>query len=176
MTRSSFPLCALLIATLSCNDSSAPAAANPIGQQFRIVGEAAGGDTAGRTASCELNLVMDMGGESRPAAGAVEFAGVMGGEVQRTVLEADSSGFGFFADVYWPNAVMRVGTRDLVDFVLGDTAQAEGRFWKDIALLRGVREGGQASGTWQCSPFDIWQNGYVDTLLVVQGTWRTEPF
>jgi hypothetical protein len=76
MTRSSFPLFALLIAALSCKDSSAPVASNPIGQQFRIVGEAAGGDTAGRTASCELNLVMEMGGESRPAAGAVEFAGV----------------------------------------------------------------------------------------------------
>lgn len=166
-----------LIVLLACNDSSAPSvSANPLGQRFRIVGDAAGGDAAGRTASCELDLVMEMGDESRPAAGAVEFPGVMGGGVSRTVLEADSSGFGFFADVYWPNAVARFSTRDLVDFVLGDTAQAEGRFWKEIALLRGVREGGQASGSWTCAPFDIWENGYVDTILVVQGTWRTEPF
>lgn len=167
---------ALLVTALSCKDSAAPAAANPFGQRFRIVGEAAGGDTAGRTASCALDLVMEMGDEPRPAAGAIEYAGIMGGDVQRTVLEADSSGFGFFADVYWPTAVMRVGTRDLVDFVLGDTAQTEGRFWKEIALLRGVRDGAQVSGTWTCAPFDIWQNGYVDTILVVQGTWRTQPY
>jgi hypothetical protein len=174
--RNTLPVVGLVIVALSCKDSSAPAASNPIGQRFRIVGEAAGGDTAGRTASCKLSLIMDMGDESRPAAGAVEYVGVMGGEVQRTVLEADSSGFGFFADVYWPAAVMRVSSRDLVDFVLGDSAQAEGRFWKEISQLHGVRDAAHASGTWKCSPFDIWQNGYVDTLLVVQGTWRTAPY
>ncbi len=160
----------------ACGDSSAPGALNPIGQRFRIEGEAAGGDAAGRTAACELHLIMEMGSDARPAAGAIEYTGTMGGEVSRTVLEADSSGFGFFADVYWPSAVARFSTRDLVDFVLGDTAAAEGRFWKNIALLRGVRDGSQVSGTWTCAPFDIWQNGYVDTLLVVQGTWRTEPY
>jgi hypothetical protein len=83
MTRSLLAIFALLIA--ACHDSSAPVAFNPLGQRFQIVGEAAGGDAAGRTASCELHLIMEMGGESRPAAGAVEFPG--------------SSGFGFFADV-----------------------------------------------------------------------------
>jgi hypothetical protein len=119
---------------------------------------------------------MEMGDESRPAAGAIEFPGVMGGGVSRTVLEADSSGFGFFADVYWPHAVARLSTRDLVDFVLGDSAQAEGRFWKEIVNLHGVRDGAQASGTWSCAPFDIWEGGYVDTILVVQGTWHTATY
>ena len=169
-------LVAFALALGGCNDSSAPVFGNPLGRRFQIVGEAAGGDAAGRTASCDLHLVMELGDESRPAAGAVEYLGVMGGGVSRTVLEADGSGFGFFADVYWPDAVARFGTRDLVHFVLGDTAATEGgRFWHEIALLRGVRNGDQVSGTWTCAPFDIWENGYVDTLLVVQGTWRTEP-
>jgi hypothetical protein len=166
---------ALLLA--ACEDGSAPViAANPFGQRFKIVGEAAGGDAAGRTASCALDLIMEMGDESRPAPGAVEFPGIMGGAVSRTVLEADSSGFGFFADVYWPTAVVRFSTRDLVDFVLGEQKPEYGRFWNEIAHLQGVRDGEQASGTWTCAPFDIWENGYVDTILVVQGTWRTEPY
>jgi hypothetical protein len=169
----------LVVAGLSCQDSSASVPSdNPLDQRFKIVGEAAGGDTAGRTASCALDLIMELGSEARPAAGAVEFPGIMGGAVSRTVLEADSSGFGFFADVYWPDAVARFGTRDLVQLILGDTALVEGgRFWKEIAQLRGVSDGaGGASGTWTCAPFDIWENGYVDTILVVQGTWRTEPY
>ena len=178
MKPSSIAAVALLCTALSCKDSAAPAAeaVYPFGQTFRILGEAAGGDAAGRTAACELDLLMEMGGESRPAAGAVEFPGVMGGGVSRTVLEADSSGFGFFADVYWPTAVVRVSTRDLVELDLGDPVETDGRFWKEIALLRGVRDGEQASGTWTCAPFDIWENGYVDTLLVVEGTWRTQPY
>jgi hypothetical protein len=174
MKRSLLVASALLFA--ACKESAAPGALNPIGQRFRIVGEAAGGDAAGRTAACELHLILVLGSDARPAAGAIEYAGTMGGEVSRIVLEADSSGFAFFADVSWPNAVARFSTRDLVDFVLGDTAAAGGRFWKNIALLRGVRDGDQVSGTWTCAPFDIWENGYVDTLLVVPGTWRTEPY
>jgi len=170
-------LVALAFGLVGCGESSGPVFGNPLGQRFQIVGEAAGGDTAGRTATCDLHLVMELGDGSRPAAGAVEYPGVMGGGVSRTVLEADGSGFGFFADVYWPNAVARLSTRDLVHFVLGDTAAVEGgRFWHEIAQLRGVRDGNQASGTWTCAPFDIWEGGYVDTLLVVQGTWRTEPY
>lgn len=169
-------LCGLALLSAACGDGAGPNAASPLGQRFQIVGEAAGGDAAGRTAACDLHLIVELRGDARSAAGALEFPGIMGGEVSRTVLEADSSGFGFFADVYWPDAVARFGTRDLVDLVLGDTALAEGRFWKEIALLRGVRDGGQASGSWTCAPFDIWENGYVDTLLVVQGTWRTEPY
>lgn len=175
---SSFALM-LMAAGLSCTDSSAPGVSeSPLGERFKIVGEAAGGDAAGRTASCQLDLIMELGGDGRSAAGAVEFPGIMGGAVSRTVLDADSSGFGFFADVYWPDAVARFSTRDLVHLILGDTALVEGgRFWKEIAQLRGARDGaGAASGTWTCAPFDIWENGYVDTILVVQGTWHTEPY
>lgn len=168
---------ALALVSAACQDSSSPGAVNPLGERFQIVGEAAGGDTAGRTAACEFHLIMELESDTRPAARAVEFPGVMGGEVSRTVLEADGSGFGFFADVYWPDAVARYGTGDLVDFILGDTAAIEGgRFWHEIARLRGTRDGEQASGTWTCAPFDIWENGYVDTLLVVPGTWRTELY
>lgn len=167
----------VVVVIAACQDGSAPVVtANPFGERVKIVGEAAGGDSAGRTASCWLDLILEMGAESRPAPGAVEFPGIMGGAVSRTVLEADSSGFGFFADVYWPTAVVRFGTGDLVDFVLGDPKPEDGRFWNEIALLRGTLDGGQASGTWTCAPFDIWENGYVDTILVVQGTWRTEPY
>ena len=80
------PVFALLVGALSCTDSAAPTAASPFGQRFRIVGEAAGGDSAGRTASCALDLVMEMGGEPRPAAGAIEFPDIMGGGVRRSVL------------------------------------------------------------------------------------------
>jgi hypothetical protein len=167
-----------LLAALACTDSTAPVAVpSPLGNRFRILGTADGGDGAGRTASCWLDLIMELDttGSPRPIPLGVEYPGVMGGGVGRTVLEADSSGFGFFADVYWPTAVARVRTRDLVDLVIGDTLNTESRFWREIALLRGARaDGDGATGTWTCAPFDIWENGYVDTLLVVQGTWRTE--
>lgn len=169
----------LVLAAVSCTDSAAPVPAdNPLGARFRVVGEAAGGDAEGRTAECLLDLVMELGNEPRAVAGGVEFSGAIGGGLERTVLEADGSGFGFFADAYWPDAVARFGTRDLVDLILGDTVGVEGRFWREVTQLHGVRngDGPGASGTWTCAPFDIWENGYVDTLLVVQGTWRTEPF
>jgi hypothetical protein len=168
-----------LVAALACTDNTAPVAAepSPLGNQFRILGTAAGGDSVGRTASCWLDLLMvlDSTASPRPIPLGVEYAGIMGGGVGRTVLEADSSGFGFFADVYWPTAVARVRSRDLVDLVIGDTLQTEYRFWREIAQLRGARAGeAGATGTWTCAPFDIWEGGYVDTLLVVQGTWWTE--
>lgn len=168
----------LVLVALSCTDSSAPVVVeNPLGNRFRVLGEADQTDALGRRAICHLDLIMELTGESRPAAAAAaaaEFPGIMGGGVDRTVLEADGSGFGFFADVYWPDAVARVGTRDRVDLILSDTLLVEGRFWREIALLRGARDGDGASGTWTCAPFDIWENGYVDTVLVVQGTWWTE--
>lgn len=180
MARSPVLVLLPLVAALACTDSTAPAPVavpSPLGNQFRILGTAAGGDSVGRTASCWLDLLMvlDSTASPRPIPLGVEYAGIMGGGVGRTVLEADSSGFGFFADVYWPTAVARVRTRDLVDLVIGDTLQTESRFWREIALLRGARtDGDGATGTWTCAPFDIWENGYVDTLLVVQGTWWTE--
>jgi hypothetical protein len=178
MARRAISFLLPLVAALSCTDSTAPAPAgpSPLGNQFRILGTAEGGDSVGRTASCWLDLIMalDSTGSPRPIPLGVEYAGTMGGGVGRTVLEADSSGFGFFADVYWPTAVARLRTRDLVDLVIGDTLQTESRFWREIALLRGARVDDGATGTWTCAPFDIWENGYVDTLLVVQGTWRTE--
>lgn len=92
MKRSLLVAAALVL--VACGDSSAPGALNPLGERFQIVGEAAGGDAAGRTAACELHLIMEMGSDARPAAGAIEYPGTMGGEVSRTVLEADSWGFG----------------------------------------------------------------------------------
>src|SRR5258705_723742 len=178
MSRRSITVLLPLVAALSCTDSTAPVPAepSPLGNQFRIVGTAEGGDSVGRTASCWLGLIMvlDSTGSPRPIPLGGEYAGSMGGGVGRTVLEADSSGFGFFADVYWPTAVARVRTRDLVDLVIGDTLQTDSRFWREIALLRGARTDEGATGTWTCAPFDIWANGYVDTLLVVRGTLRTE--
>ena len=178
MARRSTLLLLPLVAALSCTDSTAPVPAgrSPLGNRFRILGTAEGGDSVGRTASCWLDLIMvlDSTGSPRPIPLGVEYAGTMGGGVGRTVLAADSSGFGFFADVYWPTAVARLSTRDLVDLVIGDTLQTESRFWREIALLSGARADDGATGTWTCAPFDIWENGYVDTLLVVQGTWRTE--
>lgn len=178
MTRGSVFALLSLIAALACRDNTAPIVIepSPLGNQFRIYGTAEGGDSVGRTASCWLDLLMviDSTASPRPIPLGAEYAGVMGGGVGRTVLEADSSGFGFFADVYWPTSVARVRTRDLVDLVIGDTLDTQYRFWLHIAQLRGALDGAGATGTWTCAPFDIWENGYVDTLLVVQGTWWTE--
>jgi hypothetical protein len=168
----------VLLTGLSCSDSNAPVPGdNPFGARFRVVGDAAGGDGAGNTADCQLDLVMELDGDGRPVPSAIEFPGIMGGGVSRRVLNAEGGGFAFFADVYWPDAAARFGSRLRVDLVLGDTLSIEGgRFWHEIALLRGIRDGNRASGIWTCAPFDIWQGGYVDTALVVQGTWRTAPY
>lgn len=84
MKRSLLVAAALLLA--ACGDSSALGALNPIGQRFQIVGEAAGGDAAGRTAACELHLIMEMGSDARPAGGAIEYTGTMGGVENRALL------------------------------------------------------------------------------------------
>jgi hypothetical protein len=81
-----------------------------------------------------------------------------------------------WADVYWPETVIRLLYPDSLELLLADTMQVEGRFWREIAFLGGrLTEDGEGEGAWTCAPFDISQGGYVDTSLVAEGTWRLEP-
>jgi hypothetical protein len=129
----------------------------------------------GRTVSCRFDWVFEVA-EARRTAELVEYTGAFGGDIQRTVLESDGSGLSLWADVYWPETLVRLLYPDSLELVLADTTQAEGRFWREIGFLGGHLIGnGEAEGEWTCAPFDIYQGGYVDTSLVAVGSWRLEP-
>jgi hypothetical protein len=160
----------------SCGDSEPLSPDSPsLPPRFRVVGNAAGG-VGGRTAECQLNLVVELAHERRRDDQVVEYSGTHGGDVSRTVLESDGSGLSLWADVYNPETVARLTLPDSLELVLFDTVGVQSRFWREIAFLAGARRGGDpGSGTWSCAPFDINEGGYVDTSLTVQGRWQIEP-
>jgi hypothetical protein len=114
--------------------------------------------------------------ESRRTASVIEYAGAMGGDMRRTTLDSTGAGFGFWADVYWPDVRARLLLPDSLELLIGDTTITDSRFWRETAFLAGSRHPGDpGSGGWTCAPFDIWENGYVDTIGVVPGTWQLQP-
>ena len=171
-----FLLTAILAAACGDRHPVEPANAPVLPPRLHLVGEASGEDASGRTASCQLDLMIELKGPPRRVGTTFEYEGTHGGDVNRTVLAPDGSGLSFWADVYWPSTVVRLLPGNRVELVLGDTVRVKtesGRFWQEIALLRGMMQGtGSGAGAWTCAPFDIDQGGYVDTSLAVAGSWR----
>lgn len=142
---------------------------------LRLIGTAAGPRGDGGTIDCGFDLLVTLV-ERRRTDAFIEHAGIQGGEAHRTTLDSTGAGFGFFADVYWPDVVARLVLPDSIELLLADTTVNDSRFWDELAFFAGARgPGDPGSGTWTCAPFDIWQGGYVDTMGVVQGTWQLQP-
>jgi hypothetical protein len=140
-----------------------------------LVATAAGPRPDGGSISCALDQRIELSGETGRTDRWIDYGGVMGGDAQRTTLDSTGAGFGFWADVHWPSAVVRLVLPDSIELLLGDTAATDSRFWRGIAWLAGSRGPGPVgSGTWTCAPFDIDQGGYVDTFGVATGTWTLE--
>jgi hypothetical protein len=150
-------------------------AVNSLPSRFRMTGRASGNNANGRTADCGLDLIFELRNEVSRSSELVEYTGVHGGEVARTVLTKDGSGFSFVANVFG-DVEARLHTLGRVELLIPVNVDAEGRFWQRLARFEGeVSEDGRGSGDWTCAPFDLDSGGYRDTSLVVRGSWSFEP-
>ncbi|MGH7665626.1 MAG: hypothetical protein ACRENI_15260 [Gemmatimonadaceae bacterium] len=169
------PLAVALIAACGGDGPAGPQAVGSLPPLFHVVGEAFGSYEEGQTAHCQLHLVVERSDEIRRASRLVEYSATAGGHIARSVLNADGSGFGFFADVYYPDAVIRLIAPDSIEFALAVPVEGDGRLWKELAFFTGSFDGeSTGSGAWTCAPFDIWEGGYVDTSHVAGGEWRMQ--
>lgn len=128
------------------------------------------------TGDCELSLLISLETENERTAQSVTYAGFIGGEVFRSILTPDGSGFSFFADSFG-EVITQITLPDSVKFITPvNQAVEDSRFWHEQGLFAGtINEDGVGAGTWACAPIDLNQGGYVDTSLVMQGTWQVEP-
>jgi hypothetical protein len=144
--------------------------------QFRLSGEAQHTAADGSNVSCQLDLVFEMRNEVSRSQQTVQYSGVHGGEVFRTVLAEDGSGFGFHADVFGEVQAYLYVQSGIINLAIPINTTADGRFWREMASFSGIAlPDGTASGTWTCAPLDLDQGGYVDTSLIAEGHWRFEP-
>ena len=177
------PLVLVLLASLllaaGCDNNGPVQPQDPtitnLPSRFRLNGTASGSNANGRTASCALDLIFELRTEVSRSPELVEYTGVHGGEVARTVLAKNGSGFSFVADVFG-DVEARLHAFGRVELLIPVNVDAEGRFWQNLARFNGpVTEDGRGSGRWTCAPFDLNSGGYRDTSLVVQGTWTFKP-
>jgi hypothetical protein len=164
---------------LSCNNDNS-IQSDPVVQnlpsQFRLSGEAQHTAADGSNVTCQLDLIFEMRNELSRSQQAVQYSGVHGGEVFRTVLAEDGSGFGFHADVFGEVQAYLYVQSGIVNLAIPINTTADGRFWREMASFSGIAlSDGTASGTWTCAPLDLNQGGYVDTSLIAEGHWRFEP-
>jgi hypothetical protein len=83
-----------------------------------ITGRANGTGPDGGTVDCVLDLTMELRTETFRDSNVVEYAGVHGGHVGRSVVDSTGAGMAFFADVYWPETMARF-SQDSVELILG---------------------------------------------------------
>lgn len=174
MTRGRLALLCVLLA--ACGDGAVgPRGGAGLPSELHVTGMAAGPRGDGGSIDCGFDIRVSLA-ESRRTSGFIEYTGTMGGEARRRTLDSTGAGFEFWADVAWPTVVARLVGLDSLELLLGDTTAADGRFWHENAFIAGARhQGDPGSGIWTCAPLDIYQGGYVDTIGVVQGSWRVEP-
>ena len=142
---------------------------------FRLTGSASSTESNGASIDCILDLRFELQGNPRQAPGVLEYDGIHGGSVRRTVLDAQGNGISLWPDVHGV-VVVRSIAPNLVQIEIPANAQAESRFWRELWQLQGTFDsGGTAIGRWNCAPFDIDSGGYVDTMYTASGTWTLIP-
>jgi hypothetical protein len=141
---------------------------------FRMTGEAMGTDDLDRTGTCGMDLIFEIV-ETERTDEHVLYTGTHGGELARSVLEADESGLAFFIDVFGEVEIELLFPDTLIiDIPLNDTP--ESRFYQRLSHFEGViDQSGAGEGPWECAPLDIDQGGYVDDTVTVEGTWMIAP-
>jgi hypothetical protein len=114
---------------------------------------------------CSLDLIFELTSEVSRSPQRVDYEGVHGGGVERSVLARDGSGFAFAADVFG-EVEAHLFVTGSVEIVIPVNLTAEGRFWRNLARFAGtVDSSGRGRGQWTCAPFDIDTGGYVDQSL-----------
>ena len=140
---------------------------------FELTGEASRRFADGTSGECSLDLVFEVQEESVEGGARVQ-AGTHGGGISRFVLASDGSGLGFHADVFGDFVATTDGPAFEIRVPINETA--EGRFWNALASFEGERDAdGGGHGRWTCAPLDIDQDGYVDEVVTVRGSWVLTP-
>jgi len=145
----------------------------PTYAKLRAEAEAEFGD--GFTVEClvdyflEVELDGSSGGERR-------YTGTMGGEINRTVLDASGAGVSFFGDGFTPVEIVIAGSTLAIVSTYEQPSrlpkEEDSRFWSEITLFRGqIDAEGNVTGSWRCFPLDT----RGDDSLIATGQWRLEP-
>jgi len=162
-----------LLFALGCGDATAPS--GDVGElpgSVQIMGAADSTYADGSTVSCSFTLNLTLAPDGGVRDGARRYVGTMGGESHRQALDPEGNGVGFFADMAWPDARAKVIGPDSVE-LRPSGRDTISRFWDGFHLFAATRTAdGHLGGTWECAPFDIWEDGYVDTMLIARGTWE----
>jgi len=130
----------LLLLVVACENSGplepTVPTVNNLPARFRLRGIASGSNANGRTADCGLDLIFELRNDVSRSSELVEYTGVHGGEVARTVLAKNGSGFSFIANVFG-EVEARLHTLGRVELLIPINVDAEGRFWQRLARFEG---------------------------------------
>lgn len=131
-----------------------------------------------QTLDCHINYIVELSGETLRSNSFVEYAGNMGGEAGRRILNPDGSGMALVGDAFsnirarltFPDTVLIQGVN-----VPGPPADPP-NFWSEIIEFNGrLGPNDLISGDWLCAPFFTEVNGIDDSFLYADGTWFTTP-
>jgi hypothetical protein len=148
----------------------------PLPARFQLLGTASAVEPDGTTVSCDLELNFELTGSPREAPGVLEYDGVHGGDLRRTILDATGRGISLEPDVYGA-VVVRSLAPNRVEITIPLNADIKERFWRELSHLEGTFDSPRdvATGTWNCAPFDISSGGYMDTKYTARGSWSLVP-
>ena len=148
----------------------------PLPARFQLLGTASSMEADGTSISCDFALNFELTGSPREAPGVLEYDGVLGGELRRTILDATGRGISLQPDVYGA-VVVRSLAPNRVQITIPLNAEAKERFWREISHFEGIFDSPNtvATGTWSCAPFDISSGGYTDTKYTARGSWSLVP-
>jgi hypothetical protein len=190
--------CTLLLAPLAVAGCDAPSPSAPrtqapmLATRFHMTGSAASKEVDGTCVTCVLDFFIHLEAGPRGSPGVLEYQGVHGGHLVRTIVDATGAGLSLQPEVYGSVVVraiafetprsrrgpwnrIRSRPRD-VQILIPINATTTSRFYRELSDFRGTFDsGGTATGTWNCAPFDINSGGYVDTAHVAVGTWSLTP-
>jgi hypothetical protein len=102
---------------------------------------------------------------------------IVAGEVFRTVIDGDRRYE--FSALIGGEAFLRIPQEGQVEWrFVGDQSAPEVKpFWRYLETLMGDAVGpNMYRGTWECAHLDLDEPGFVDTFLIVPGTWALDPF
>ncbi|MGH9382502.1 MAG: hypothetical protein ACRD2Z_18135 [Thermoanaerobaculia bacterium] len=159
----------------STTESERPTVQLPL--WLHIEGTAEGGKPAGTSATCLLDLDVELIAEIRNSEGLVEYAGVVDGKVSKSVLQGEAEALSYAADVDSLDVVARVWRSGEVELVIPAHLESENRFLHELGSLRGgAGEDGAVRGEWTCAPFDVDPaTDVVDASVAASGSWQLDP-
>lgn len=133
-----------------------------------LKGQASGVDDQMRI-DCRIYFLIDRLDESsRPANNIIA---VMGGDAERSILDAAGSGVKFWGDAFDSVSIQFPSADQIVIRSQIHNPTGESRFWDALLFFEGSTvEVGQWTGDWQCFPLD----SRGDTTGIVEGTWMLE--